>query len=230
MYAGLSRELFVTPRVTAPVGAPVNQDCVIVGGDFNFSPDPDRPNAWRNSYGFFDMDYGLQPYESGAHCVSDSFRNSTAGTTIQLDEWVKQPRKRKRVRVPILENTVAPYLKMPIDKVFYRGFVPTEGPQVLNPMVEVSSDSGTDCESAIAYYTGLLASATKACPLIDAKGPYWPKATGKVKKTYAFPSINSWVDFITGVNDRGFDTPRCQAEFVRMCVSDHLPLVLKMPL
>jgi hypothetical protein len=209
--AGLAKELYAVPNGGGGLTALTD---TIASGDYNTS----ATNYW-DTYDSFYANFGNTGGD-GANC-NETYDNATAiPTTVQLNTW----QAGTFTGPAIAGATPDDYYFSSIDNIFWRSTGADEA--VVWGLIESceagGSMTGAPIQAYHGYLQGLVAAATLAgygltagCPNDSAGNPL-------------FPNITNWANFLTDVFNGTFTSSRRAAEFVRIFLSDHLPLRLEL--
>lgn len=222
--SGLSRELFVVPRIVPGGLAFDYTHAVIAGGDFNLAM-PEAPAPIGEEYERYTRGFADNPL-GGAACDVGLQPRGEARTTVQLNEQgpgglFNGPR--------ILSNQVEAYLHSTIDQIFHRIPAPINvaGCSVVE-LVQLVMNPPPAIRQAIQQFHPLLMGAQVVAwnsgGWVDLNGPGPIGADGNP----AYPLIHRWDEFIAGVAAGAFATARTAAEFIHIFISDHLPVAIRL--
>lgn len=226
LQAGLSRELYVTNEEVNLVPDPAQLVCcenTVFGGDFNYHIDP-WPGRWPGEFQYITNFFGAGP-TGGAQCHAAPLEDA------QQDNYTTVQLRRGELNGTEIDSTDPnAYLTLAIDRVFYRGSRYHRGRRV-NLLKTLEEDNDDD-------YGDVLREVVSSLRRLEWWYPLAPPDRGPMQTR-----DNQWVPLITGgwgstflhyselknQLDRGRLTGARQlAEFVRMFVSDHLPLVVQL--
>jgi hypothetical protein len=220
---GMERELYAIRSIDVnerPTGALIHNLKFVASGDYNLAP---TQAIWRDYYsGFFNAFAATRgPHPAGgANGTALYDYNGNLNTTVQLQQFnhglFNGP--------PIAGVNVNDYYFAPIDNMFQRGLTLHGGANdyfAWNLVDEVMQGNANVVAGIQAYAAGLNAIAAAALGGVNA-------VTGPLNNAGnpIFGFFTDWNNFIADVNNGIFTTARSAAEFVRMFVSDHSPLVI----
>ncbi|HEU5135467.1 MAG TPA: hypothetical protein VFU13_10030 [Steroidobacteraceae bacterium] len=232
LQAGLSRELYTTNTLNAD-GTPkgdslVHNDRVVLGGDFNYEV-PDTAD-WPGYYGYFTTKY-KQGYEGGAACSVVPGYNATDAarrTVVRLVKGVAHDEI-------ITGANIGDYLSHMIDLAFFRGSGVSAARVNIPALLTDPSARAPYTPTLKMFYTHLnrlVAALVPATQRLATTGPervenagtsnerWVPMLTGGWGSTFV-----DWATFMTQLKAGKLTASRQAAEFYRIFVSDHLPLV-----
>lgn len=237
---GLSRELYVTNDLDDN-GVPdpeelVHTNHVVMGGDYNFSVDTVN---WPSDYRFYINNFN-KLWTGGAKTAPvppSTAPDADRRTTVQI---LSGPRDNK---VPVTSNQVDDYLFHKIDLAFMRPDGTITGSRV-NMLQELINDNAGTYRAALkAFHAEMNLIVQSLNNRLDRRlvangdGPEWliwddqarnyvwkPMITGAWGGTF-----RNWTTFMNRLNAGRFTAPRQAAEFFHIYISDHLPLVVDIP-
>lgn len=222
--SGLSRELFVVPRRDGAELAFSYAEAVIAGGDFNVDM-PEAPAPVGDEYERFIRDFSDTPH-GGAGCELGLRPQGESKTTIRL---IGPDGK------PITKPNVTDYLGSAIDQCFFR--MPAAGPAAAASVVDLISlvkATPDVLKPAIREYGNLFAWVAEHVRnerVGDKQGWINVFGPGPIRPNDAavYPLIHRWDEFTAGFGATArFGTSRTAAEFIFICISDHLPLLVQL--
>ncbi len=221
---GLARELYAVKDIDVnrrPTGALIHPLKFIASGDYNArvsTTDTTWANFYYSFYNGFAATVATNP-AGGANGTAMYDNTAPIATTVQIQQFnnglFNGP--------PILGANPNDYSFSSIDDMFRRGLTLHGGSDyfVWDLVTEVMAGHADIVLGIQAYAAGLNAIAAGAAGGVDAaEGPL--DANGDA----LFGFFTDWNAFIADVNNGRFTTARSAAEFVRMFVSDHSPLVI----
>lgn len=209
--AGLAREVYAVPNGGGGLTALGN---TINSGDYNASV-----NSYWLDYASFYYPFANNS-DGGANCSYVYDDTNPVQTTVQLNTFQNGIFNGP----PIAGANDDDYYFSPIDNIFFR----TTGNNqewiydLIGAVQAGGSLVGGPIQSYYMYLQGLVANATAqgygltgGCPNDSQGNPL-------------FPNITNWANFVNDVNAGTFTSARRAAEFVRIFLSDHVPLVLEL--
>ncbi|HEX8723276.1 MAG TPA: hypothetical protein VF736_21845 [Pyrinomonadaceae bacterium] len=241
--SSLSRELYVTNQVAGGVPNPaafVHTNKVVLGGDYNYSVN--QP-SWPSTYEYYTRAYNAA-YTGGANCVetpAHGAADTARRTTVQLLEGDHV--------TPIVGANVNDYLSYKIDLAFMRPNGTVTGDRV-DMLTEFINDAGGAIYGPTLKALRVHLSALVAAEPADADhrflrytdGPQ-RKVLTRVGRSRRYVStwkpvihgswggpITNWNAFMTRLYAGQVLTARRAAELYHIFVSDHLPLVVDIPI
>ncbi|HEX8745106.1 MAG TPA: endonuclease/exonuclease/phosphatase family protein [Thermoleophilaceae bacterium] len=230
--SGLSRELYVTNEVTA-AGTPdpaklTHTTTVVFGGDYNH--DAPLATGWPGYYDYYTAPFH-KTWAGGAACWEvppHGAKNDARRTTVRLLDWKRQP---------ITGDDPNKYLALKIDLVFRRPMkLKAERIDFLDEFI--ADDYGTTYGGTLlalhAHLNTLAASMNGRGQRVDKdRGPQeWDAEERKWKSVITGgwgATFEDWGFFMRRLAAKRMDNGRRAAELYRMFLTDHLPLVVEIP-
>jgi hypothetical protein len=224
---GLAAELYALPGIVnnQPTGALFHPSKSIASGDYNARVD--------GAYNYADCYYTFyKPFaavtlngnpaggQNGTPCYDNT---NPVATTVQLNQFVAG----RFTGPPITSANNNNYTFSSIDDMFHRG-ITLHAPgrcYVWDLLQDVRGVNANIAAGIQAYFAGVNGIANGAAGISANTGPHDVNNIPLYK--FFNSGVNDWNTFITDLNAGRFTTARGAAEFVRMFVSDHLPLVIE---
>lgn len=201
----------------------INNARVIAGGDFNVDMNP-AVLAWNReeSYEAFTNAFAAG-VAGGAACHEDVPVQQSIpvnNTVVALDQWIGGP--------PITSGMINAYRTAEFDNIFWRGFTNAPPPargRVYDLLTAVRP-GGSLVGGPVQNFLPLLNAgmgAITAVPGPPYVGPQPSNAAGNL----FYPDILNFAAFHADVTAGQMTSPRRAAEFIKLFISDHLPVVFR---
>lgn len=222
--AGTQVSGFAKPLYQIPDGAggQITPDRALASGDFNVDQNDD--GGMGIAYRSYTNPFATPTAGEGGANMQAFIHGDNANlltTSVQLNQGVVGP--------PIPQTApMADFIRYAIDNVFYRGFAatsdPIPGPR-FNLLRAVMSDGSLTGRPVSGFLPLLNANTGRGTRWVDDEPMVRnPRGGGYVKM---YPSILNWRLFYDGVRAGQFKSTRQAAEFIRLFVSDHLPVAIR---
>jgi len=221
--SAFSRQMYQTQDPAAP-GTWINNERVIAGGDFNVDMNP-AALAWNReeSYQKF-ADAFAADVAGGAACAANVPVRQDAplnNTVVSLNQWIGGP--------PIISAAINAYKTVEFDNIFWRGFTGTPIPErgrvydLLTAVMPAGSLTGPPVSGFLPLLNAGMGvnTAVPGAPYVGAQPSFTPE--GKL----IYPSILNFTAFHADVTAGQMSNARRAAEFVKLFISDHLPIVFR---
>jgi len=220
--SGFARQMYQAQNPAAAWGW-INNARVIAGGDFNVDMNPAAlPVNRQNSYAVFTNAFAAGA-AGGAACAANvpvQQASQLNKTVVALTQWIGGP--------PIQSNQLNDYKTAEFDNIFWRGFTNTPPPargRVYDLLFAVRT-GGSLAGAPVSSFLPLLNAgmgALTVAPGGNYVGPQPCNAAGDL----IYPSILNFNAFHADVTAGQMTSARRAAEFVKLFISDHLPIVFR---
>ncbi|MFP5262653.1 MAG: endonuclease/exonuclease/phosphatase family protein [Blastocatellia bacterium] len=220
--SAFSRQMYQAQNPAAAWGW-INNARAIAGGDFNVDMNPPGL-AWNREESYEEFTDAFAAGVAGGAACHENVPVQQAipinNTVVSLDQWIGGP--------PIQVGAINAYRTSEFDNIFWRGFTGAPPPargRVYDLLTAVRP-GGSLVGGPITGFLGLL-NAGMGLLTIAPGAPYVGMQPCNAAGNLLYPDILNFAAFHADVTAGQMSSSRRAAEFVRLFISDHLPIVFR---